>query len=62
TAGVKTRSVLDLIKCPTPVQTHQLGPVETLHVYRKNDRPSAINAFHEVLRATKGRDVSLTTN
>ncbi|QKK32948.1 LysR family transcriptional regulator (plasmid) [Rhizobium indicum] len=62
TAGVMPRSVLDLMHWPTPVQTHQLGPVETLLVYRKNDRPSAFNAFHEVLSATKGRDVRLATN
>ncbi|MGO8151841.1 LysR family transcriptional regulator [Rhizobium leguminosarum] len=62
TAGVMPRSVLDLMHWPTPVQTHQLGPVETLLVYRKHDRPSAFNAFHEVLSATKGRDVRLATN
>jgi DNA-binding transcriptional LysR family regulator len=62
TAGVMPRSVLDLMHWPTPVQTHQLGPVETLLVYRRNDRPSAFNAFHEVLSATKGRDIRLATN
>ncbi|MBB2750576.1 UNVERIFIED_ORG: DNA-binding transcriptional LysR family regulator [Rhizobium aethiopicum] len=60
TAGVMPRSVLDLMPWPTSVQTHQLGLVETLLVYRKNDRPSAFDAFHEVLSATKGRDVRLT--
>jgi DNA-binding transcriptional LysR family regulator len=62
TAGVMPRSVLDLMHWPTPLQTHQLGPVETLLVYRRNDRPSAFNAFHEVLSATKGRDIRLATN
>ncbi|MBY5360868.1 LysR family transcriptional regulator [Rhizobium leguminosarum] len=62
TAGVMPRSVLDLMHWPTPVQTHQLGPVETLLVYRRNDRPSAFNAFHEVLSATKGRDLRLATH
>ncbi|HWT56578.1 MAG TPA: LysR substrate-binding domain-containing protein [Rhizobium sp.] len=62
TAGVMPRSVLDLMPWPTSVQTHQLGPVETLLVYRRNDRPSAFNAFHEVLSATKGRDIRLATN
>jgi DNA-binding transcriptional LysR family regulator len=62
TAGVMPRSVLDLMHWPTPLQTHQLGPVETLLVYRRNDRPSAFNAFHEVLSATRGRDIRLATN
>ncbi|ANM21171.1 LysR family transcriptional regulator protein (plasmid) [Rhizobium sp. N541] len=62
TAGVMPRSVLDLMHWPTSVQTHQLGLVETLLVYRKNDRPSAFNAFHEVLSATKGRDARLAMN
>ncbi|WP_017967507.1 LysR family transcriptional regulator [Rhizobium leguminosarum] len=62
TAGVMPRSVLDLMHWPTPVQTHHLGLVETLLVYRRNDRPSAFNAFHEVLSATKGRGPRLTTN
>ena len=54
-AGVMPKSVLDLMHWPTDGLTHQLGPVETLLVYRKNDRPSAFNAFHEVLRVTTGR-------
>ncbi|MBY5336587.1 LysR family transcriptional regulator [Rhizobium leguminosarum] len=62
TAGVMPRSVLDLMHWPTPVQTYQLGPVETLLVYRRNDRPSAFNAFHEVLSVTKGRDLRLATH
>ncbi|XKM43169.1 LysR family transcriptional regulator (plasmid) [Rhizobium ruizarguesonis] len=62
TAGVMPRSVLDLMHWPTPVQTYQLGPIETLLVYRRNDRPSAFNAFHEVLSATKGRDLRLATH
>ncbi|NEI38145.1 LysR family transcriptional regulator [Rhizobium leguminosarum] len=62
TAAVMPRSVLDLMHWPTPVQTYQLGPVETLLVYRRNDRPSAFNAFHEVLSATKGRDLRLATH
>ncbi|MDC9813624.1 LysR family transcriptional regulator [Rhizobium binxianense] len=62
TAGVMPKSVLDLMHWPPPVQAYQLGPVETLLVYRKNDRPSAFNAFHEVLSAGKGRDIRLATN
>jgi DNA-binding transcriptional LysR family regulator len=61
-AGVMPKSVLDLMHWPTSIQTHQLGPVDTLLVYRKNDCPSAFNAFHEVLNATKGRDPRLVTN
>ncbi|AYG61967.1 LysR substrate-binding domain-containing protein [Rhizobium jaguaris] len=61
-AGVMPRSVLDLMHWPTRVQTYQLGPVDTLLVYRKNDCPSVFNAFHEVLIAMKGRDTRLTTN
>ncbi|WP_428413582.1 LysR family transcriptional regulator [Pararhizobium sp.] len=59
-AGVMPRSVLDLMHWPTNVQTHQLGPVETLLICRKNDRPSAVDAFREVLDTTKGRDPRLT--
>ncbi|MBB3916710.1 LysR family transcriptional regulator [Rhizobium fabae] len=62
TAGVMPKSVLDLMHWPTVVQTHPLGPVETLLVTRKSDRPSAFNAFHEVLSATKSRDPRLSTN
>lgn len=62
TAGVMPRSVLDLMHWPTSAQTYQLGPVETLLVYRRNDRPSAFHAFHEVLSATKGRDIRLAAN
>ncbi|MGO6993931.1 hypothetical protein ACCT11_35705, partial [Rhizobium johnstonii] len=40
TAGVMPRSVLDLMHWPTPVQTHLLGPVETLLVYRKPTAPT----------------------
>jgi DNA-binding transcriptional LysR family regulator len=61
-AGVMPRSVLDLMHWPTSVPTHQLGSVDTILIYRKNDRPSAFNAFHEVLSATKGRDSRLVTN
>ena len=62
TAGVMPKSVLDLMHWPTAVQTHPLGPVETLLVSRKGDRPSAFNAFHEVLGAAKGRDPRLAMN
>lgn len=62
TAGVMPKSVLDLMHWPTSLQTHPLGPVETLLVSRRNDRPSAFNAFHEVLSATKGRDIRLAMN
>ncbi|ABC94222.1 probable transcriptional regulator protein, LysR family (plasmid) [Rhizobium etli CFN 42] len=62
TAGVMPRSVLDLMHWPTAVHTHQLGPVETLLVYRKDNCPSAFRAFHEVLGATKGREVRLAAN
>jgi DNA-binding transcriptional LysR family regulator len=61
-AGVMPKSVLDLMHWPTSLQTHPLGPVETLLVYRKKGCPSAFNAFHEVLNATKGRDPRLVTN
>lgn len=53
-AGVMPKSVLDLMRWPASVQTHQLGPVETLLVYRSNVSSSAFAAFHEVLHATKG--------
>ncbi|MDL2410118.1 LysR family transcriptional regulator [Rhizobium calliandrae] len=62
TVGVMPRSVLNLMHWPTSVQTHSLGPVETLLVYRKNDCPSVFNAFHEVLIATRGRDSRLSAN
>lgn len=54
-AGVVPKSVLDLMHWPTDVQTHHLGTVETLLVYRDSDRSSAFSAFQEVLRLTTGR-------
>jgi DNA-binding transcriptional LysR family regulator len=54
-AGVMPKSVLDLMHWPAGVQTHPLGPVGTLLVYRKNDQPDAFNAFHEVLHSARGR-------
>lgn len=62
TAGVMPKSVLDLMHWPAALPTHQLGPVETLLVSRRGSRPSAFSAFHEVLSATKGRDMRLATN
>lgn len=61
-AGVMPGSVLDLMHWPANVQTHPLGPVETLLIYRKNEHPSAFSAFQEVLSATKVRDPRLATN
>ncbi|SCB37795.1 LysR family transcriptional regulator [Rhizobium lusitanum] len=54
-AGVMPKSVLDLMHWPMPSPTHQLATVDTVLIYRKNDRPSAFNAFHEVLGTAKGR-------
>jgi DNA-binding transcriptional LysR family regulator len=54
-AGVMPRSVLELMHWPANAKTHDLGPVETLLVYRGNDRPGALAAFHDVLLATRGK-------
>ncbi|WFU12431.1 LysR substrate-binding domain-containing protein (plasmid) [Rhizobium sp. CB3090] len=61
-AGVMPKSVLDLMHWPTSSPTHQLGSVDTILIYRRNDRPIAFKAFHEVLSAAKGRDPRLATN
>ncbi|ENN84940.1 transcriptional regulator, LysR family [Rhizobium freirei PRF 81] len=60
-AGVMPKSVLDLMHWPVTAPTHQLAAVDTILVYRKNDRPSAFNAFREVLGTAKGRDLRLAT-
>lgn len=61
-AGVMPRSVLDLMHWPGASLTHQLAVVDTVLLSRKNDRPSAFDAFHEVLAAAKGRDARRITN
>lgn len=61
-AGVMPKSVLDLMHWPMTSPTHQLAVVDTILVYRKRDRPSAFNAFREVLGIVKGRDLRLATH
>ncbi|MDL2403429.1 LysR substrate-binding domain-containing protein [Rhizobium mayense] len=60
--GVMPRSVLDQMPLPTSMNTYELGSVDTLLIYRKNGCSSAFDAFHEVLRTTKGRDPRRSTN
>lgn len=60
-AGVMPKSVLDLMHWPMASPTHPLATVDTVLVYRKNDRSGAFDAFHEVLGASKGRDPRLMT-
>ena len=55
-AGVMPKSVLDLMHWPIISPTHQLATVDTILIYRKNDHPSAFNAFQEVLGTTRNRD------
>ncbi len=61
-AGVIPKSVLDLMHWPMTSATHQLAAVDTMLIFRKNDRPSAFNAFHEVLSATRGKGSRLVPN
>ncbi|KAA1184448.1 LysR family transcriptional regulator [Rhizobium tropici] len=61
-AGVMPKSVLDLMHWPMTSATHQLATVDTILISRKNDRPSAFNAFHEVLGATRGKGPRLVPN
>lgn len=61
-AGVMPRSVLDLMHWPTTTLTHPLAIVDTILIYRRTDRPSAFEAFHEVLGAAKSKDSRLTAN
>lgn len=52
--GVIPKSVLDLMPWPTTVRTYGLGPVDTLLVRRRDNRPPAFDAFLDVLVAGKG--------
>jgi DNA-binding transcriptional LysR family regulator len=61
-AGVMPKSVLDLMHWPMASPTHQLATVDTVLISRKNDRPSAFNAFQEILGTTRGRGLRLVTN
>ena len=61
-AGVMPRSVLDLMYWPATSATHQLAIVDTILISRKDDRPSSLDAFHEVLGATKGKSLPLVPN
>ncbi|NLS21392.1 LysR family transcriptional regulator [Rhizobium sp. P40RR-XXII] len=61
-AGVMPKSVLDLMHWPMTSATHQLAAVDTILISRKSDRPSAFNAFHEVLGATRGKGPRLMPN
>lgn len=51
--GVMPKSVLDLMTWPCGIKTHDLGPVETLLVRRKNERSPAYDAFLDVLLKPK---------
>ncbi len=50
-AGVMPRSVLDLMPRPSPLRTYSLGGVDTLLIRRPDHRPSAFDAFMDVLTA-----------
>jgi DNA-binding transcriptional LysR family regulator len=54
-AGVMPKSVLELMHWPGNARMHDLGPVETFLVSRRGDRASALDAFHDVLIATRGK-------
>jgi len=41
---------------PTKTPVHSVGLIETLLVYRKDNRPSAFSAFQQVLNASNGRN------
>ena len=51
--GVMPKSVLDMMTWPSGIRTHDLGPVETVLVRRKNERSLAHDAFLDVLSRPK---------
>ncbi len=57
--GVMPKSVLDLMHWPMASVTHQLATVDTILVYRKDKRPSALEAFQDVLNGTRRTDQRL---
>ncbi|MDD2869328.1 LysR family transcriptional regulator [Neomegalonema sp.] len=50
-AGVLPRSVFEMLAWPSPPEIHSLGPVETLLIHRKDDRPPALQDLREALLA-----------
>ncbi|KQV66383.1 LysR family transcriptional regulator [Rhizobium sp. Root1220] len=53
--GVMPRSVFDLLRWPTDVITHEIGPVETLLVRRRGDLSDCLDALHYALMPPTGR-------
>ena len=57
--GVMPKSVLDLMHWPMASATHRLATVDTILVYRKDKRPSALEAFQDVLNGARRTDQRL---